>query len=62
MKTLMGKGRRGKLLAEAALPLSYCPNQRGRSDSNRQQAIIHNFGPTRITTDKKRTGNYVLYH
>jgi hypothetical protein len=58
----MGKGRRGKLLAEAALPLSYCPIQWDRSDSNRQQAIIHNFGPSKDPTDKKRTGVYVLYH
>ncbi len=45
LKRPMGKGRRGKLLAEAALPLSYPECFRG-SDSNRQQAIIHNFGPS----------------
>ena len=45
------------LLSEAALPLSYCPVQWSRSDSNRLHAITHNFGPSNWERARKRLWN-----
>ena len=43
-------------------PLSYCPTCWGRLDSNQQQAITHNFGPSkRERRIKSELGFYVLY-
>ncbi len=47
-----------------ALHLSYCANRRRGADLNPlcRVMLTHNLEPAKNTTDKNRTGNYVLYH